>query len=233
MEEIQENWQQRAQWCQPSGTPAQTEPTSSSTGPATPDSIDSRILAYSDQLNAMVQDLSPSLSLGPWSLLAGLVATSIPDPDNPVRPSHPSWSYIIPRGVNNDADQNDAYGDSVPNPRGQEDWVDELVSESGAALERLLGESRRVRELRLEHERPVRRQQTEVLLLGGGGDDKEEDKEEGSWSPAERALSLLEARRRLRALAEADGPWTCRCACLDQNGREREGEWVCFPPPLP
>lgn len=257
MVEIQENWQTRARQSQSYGTLAQTEPGIGSTNPVTPSSTNSRILPDGYQLSDIIQDLNQSLSLAPWSL-ASLVSTSIPDAQKPDLPSHPSWTQVTRCNANANANSDDddddetngsANRDYAPNPRGQEGWVDDLVSESIAELERLLWESRRLCQLRLDQEQHLRRQQKEVLLrpqrprqakcLGDVQPEERWSQEEHKgrlheeWRlQEERRLRLQkEERHRLQALGEVNRPWTCRCAGMDENGKETEGEWdcVCLP----
>jgi hypothetical protein len=223
MEEIQENWQQGARQSQPHDTRTPTESTSGATNPVvTPSSTDSGILPNDDQLRNTAWGLNQSRAPHPRPL-AELIATSIPDPDNRPPPSHPPWAQIT---------SSPGSPDHVPNPAGQVAWVDALVSESIAELYRLLKESRRRRRrgLRLEQLRRERYPEIEVLLQaqrhrrarrrGDGGDDEHEQQQ------AERE----EERRQLQlAEAEINRPWTCRCACLDENGKEREDEWYCVP----
>jgi hypothetical protein len=225
MEEIQENWQQGARHSQPDGTSTPSESTSSATNLViTPSSTDSGILPNGDQLRNTAWGLSQSPASRSRPL-ADLIATSIPDPDNRTAPSHPRCAKIT---------SGPGRPDHVPNPAGQAAWVDALVSESVAELYRLLKESRRQRrrELRLEQQLRERQPQVEVLLdaqrhrrarrRGDGDEGDPQQQQEDEEREVERLqLQLLGA--------EINRPWTCRCACLDENGKEKEDEGYCVP----
>lgn len=259
-EEVQRDWQLLCQQAGPCRTPVQESPSRSSTRLAIAFNGENGSLPNTYLTVAIPPTVNQCITSGPCSL-AILISTSIPDPDSPVPPSHPLHSPATRCEDDTDSCTSESY---VPNPPGQEGWVDRLVAVCPLEDQRQLQGSQRLRherliedERRIIEERRVRDAlavEVECLLQAqrcrrrdGRGDHGPEEHGLREISRRQEEPEMAEERyvqeglelagepstmmQRLQMQAEIDRPWTCRCACLDENGKERAGEteWMCIP----